>query len=68
MSTVYVPNLDRDVLREAILEEYEAVACTPEQGFHFNTGRPHALRLGYREDWLNGVPERAIASFATKRR
>ena len=60
MSTVYVPKLDRDVLREAILEEYEAVACTPERGFHFNTGRPHALRVGYREAWLEGVPDGEI--------
>jgi len=64
MSTVYVPNLDRDALRDAILEEYEALACTPDQGFHFNTGRPHALRLGYREEWLAGVPEGSVASFA----
>jgi SAM-dependent methyltransferase len=64
MSTVYVPKLDREVLREAIVEEYEAVACTPEQGFHFNTGRPHALKLGYRDEWLEGVPASSISSFA----
>jgi len=64
MSTVYVPKIDRNALRDAILEEYEALACTPDQGFHFNTGRPHALRLGYKEEWLDGVPEGSVASFA----
>jgi ubiquinone/menaquinone biosynthesis C-methylase UbiE len=64
MSRPGVTLLDVDRLRAAIQEEYEVVACTPERGFHFHTGRPHALRLGYREEWLQAVPEASIASFA----
>lgn len=56
--------LDLQALREAISEEYEAVAEDPERGFHFHTGRPLAKILGYDEAWLETVPERAIESFA----
>lgn len=35
-----VPNVDREILREAIQEEYEAFASVPHRGFHFHTGRP----------------------------
>jgi SAM-dependent methyltransferase len=64
MATVGVTDIDRGMLRLAIQEEYTAVACTPEQGFHFHTGRSHALRLGYDEEWLVGIPEGAVESFA----
>jgi arsenite methyltransferase len=56
--------LDIDRLREAIREEYSAVATNPEQGFHFHTGRPLARLLGYEEEWLDGIPEPTIASLA----
>ena len=56
--------LELDELRAAIRGEYEAVARTPDQGFHFNTGRPLARILGYEEAWLDGIPEAAIESFA----
>ncbi len=59
-----VPNVDRKVLREAIQEEYEAVACEPQRGFHFHTGRPLAEILGYQAEWLDGLPEGSIESFA----
>ena len=59
-----VPNVDREILREAIQEEYEAVACEPERGFHFHTGRPLAEILGYQAEWLDGLPEGSIESFA----
>ncbi len=58
------PRVDIGQLREAIQEEYRAVACDPGRGFHFHTGRPHAQRLGYRDEWLDGVPEKSIESFA----
>ena len=64
MSAPTLPNVDREVLREAIQEEYEAVACEPERGFHFHTGRPLAEILGYRDEWLDGLPEGPIESFA----
>lgn len=56
--------LDVDELRCAIRAEYAAVALAPEQGFHFHTGRPLARLLDYRDEWLDGLPEAAIASFA----
>ncbi len=59
-----VPNVDREILREAIQEEYEVVACEPERGFHFHTGRPLAEILGYQAEWLDGLPEGSIESFA----
>jgi hypothetical protein len=31
------PEVDRDALRVAIREEYEAVAREPQKGFHFHT-------------------------------
>ena len=63
-SIATVPNVDREILREAIQEEYEAVACEPERGFHFHTGRPLAEILGYQAEWLDGLAEGSIESFA----
>jgi SAM-dependent methyltransferase len=56
--------LSWDALRHAVRTEYEAVALTPDRGFHFHTGRPLARLLGYPEVWLEGVPESATESFA----
>lgn len=56
--------LDLTELRVAISEEYTAVALKPEQGFHFHTGRPLAHLLGYPDEWLAGIPETSIESFA----
>jgi arsenite methyltransferase len=59
-----VPNVDTDVLRTAIQEEYRVVAGSPNQGFHFHTGRAHARRMGYRDSWLDAIPEGSVESFA----
>lgn len=56
--------LDLVALRTAIREEYEAVALDPQQGFHFYTGRPLTRLLGYRDEWLEDIPETSIESFA----
>jgi len=56
--------LDVDTLRQAIQEEYAEVASHPEKGFHFHTGRPLALKLEYLDEWLEGIPESSIESFA----
>jgi arsenite methyltransferase len=56
--------LDVEVLREAIQEEYAEVASHPEKGFHFHTGRPLARMLEYADEWLIGIPEASIESFA----
>jgi arsenite methyltransferase len=56
--------LDLNLLRTAIQDEYEQVACEPNKGFHFHTGRPLTRILGYADEWLDGIPETAIESFA----
>ena len=58
------PALDVNVLRQAIQEEYKEVASHPQKGFHFHTGRPLARMLEYRGEWLDGIPESCIESFA----
>jgi arsenite methyltransferase len=58
------PALDLNVLRQAIQEEYNEVASHPHKGFHFHTGRPLARMLEYRDEWLEGIPESCIESFA----
>jgi arsenite methyltransferase len=58
------PSFDPGRLRQAIQEEYAAVARDPGRGYHFHTGRPLASMLGYHDDWLEGIPEGSIASFA----
>lgn len=60
--TVKLP--EREHLRHAIQEEYTAVADHPDHEFHFIVGRPLAERLGYEAEWLESVPESALASFA----
>ncbi len=64
MSDSVIQIVDLQTLRAAIQEEYEAVALSPQQGFHFHTGRPLARMLGYEDAWLEGIPEPSIASFA----
>jgi hypothetical protein len=56
--------LDIESLRRAIQLEYAEVAEHPERGFHFLVGRPLADVLGYDPDWLEGIPEGSIESFA----
>jgi arsenite methyltransferase len=58
------PGLDLGHLRQAIQEEYTAVARDPGRGYHFHTGRPLASLLGYDDGWLEGLPQGSIASFA----
>ena len=58
------PAIDLNSLRKAIQDEYALVADEPQHGFHFLVGRPLAQLLGYIGDWLEGIPEPTIASFA----
>jgi arsenite methyltransferase len=62
--TIQPPAVDLGELRKAIQDEYALVADQPEHGFHFLVGRPLAKLLGYQEEWLIGVPEPTLASFA----
>ncbi len=64
LSLPRAPAVDRETLRDAIREEYRAVAREPDRGFHFHTGRRLAGILGYDDELLEGVPEESIASFA----
>jgi arsenite methyltransferase len=59
-----VDGLDVDGLRRAIQDEYTLVAVDPAGDFHFHTGRRLAAILAYDDEWLSGVPEATIASFA----
>jgi arsenite methyltransferase len=56
--------LDVGSLREAIREEYAEVASDPQKGFHFHTSRPLARMLEYADEWLEGIPESSVESFA----
>lgn len=56
--------LDLEELRDAIKDEYKEVAINPEKGFHFHTGRKLTALLGYKEQWLENVPDEAINSAA----
>jgi arsenite methyltransferase len=57
-------DVDTTRLREAIQDEYREVAEHPDKGFHFHTGRRLTQIVGYKDEWLKGVSERAIESFA----
>jgi arsenite methyltransferase len=62
--TIDEQELNVEVLRQAIQEEYAEVAANPEKGFHFHTGRPLARMLEYADEWLEGIPKPSIESFA----
>ncbi len=52
------------ILRDEIRREYTDVALHPDRGYHFNTGRPAALNMGYLPEWLDLAPSEVLASFA----
>lgn len=56
--------LDVGRLRRAIQEEYAEVAAEPAKGFHFHTGRSLTHILEYADEWLVGIPEISVESFA----
>ncbi len=56
--------VDRDELRAQIQEKYSDVANAPERGFHFHTGRPLAVMLGYEADDVDWLPPGTVDSFA----
>ncbi|MDQ6859011.1 MAG: methyltransferase domain-containing protein [Chloroflexota bacterium] len=64
MSEVGVARVDREVLRRAIAAKYTEVATNPELGFHFHTGRPLTLMLGYASEVIDRLPTATVASFA----
>ena len=64
MSTPPALLVDPDVLRDQVREKYRAVATDPAGHFHFHTGRELARRLGYDDDAVAALPDRAVQSFA----
>ena len=56
--------VDIETLRCQISDKYSEVAETPEKGFHFHTGKPLALMLGYSQDILQSLPAGTVESFA----
>ena len=56
--------VDPDALREQVRDKYRAVALEPDATYHFHTGRPLARRLGYDDDAVDALPDRAVESFA----
>src|SRR5262249_47614061 len=62
--TTSTSRLDTTDLEARVKSMYEQVATQPHQGFHFETGRPLAERLGYPPADLDRIPAAAIDSFA----
>lgn len=56
--------VDADTLREQVKEKYRELATNPRGSFHFHTGRPLAVRLGYDESVIASFPESAVELFA----
>ncbi len=56
--------VDTDELREQVRTKYREVATNPGGEFHFHTGRRAAAHLGYDQDIVDSLPDRAVESFA----
>jgi arsenite methyltransferase len=63
-SHVRPAKVDREHLRLRIAQKYTDVALHPEDGFHFHTGRPLAMMLGYDAADVDRLPEGTVTSFA----
>lgn len=61
-ATDILPNAE--VLRSQVRDKYRQVAVAPDEQYHFHTGRPLAARLGYDQAVVDGLPDRAVESFA----
>lgn len=57
-------DVELETLRSAVRAEYDVVASHPDRGFHFHTGRKLTAIVDYRDEWLDDIPESAIAAFA----
>jgi arsenite methyltransferase len=56
--------VNTDELTAKVQEMYRQVAEQPDAGFHFELGRPLAVRLGYDVSVLDRIPAGAVESFA----
>jgi SAM-dependent methyltransferase len=56
--------VDPEGLRARVRDKYREVASDPHGSFHFHTGRALAARLGYEDEAVAALPDRAVESFA----
>lgn len=56
--------VDVEHLRSEVKDKYKEVAHDPHAGFHFHTGRAHALRMGYPDSPLDELSDEATDAFA----
>src|SRR2546427_11968154 len=56
--------VDLEALRNEVREKYREVAEDPTAEYHFHTGRPHAIRLGYPATPLDQLTDYACEAFA----
>jgi ubiquinone/menaquinone biosynthesis C-methylase UbiE len=54
----------KELIFEAVTQMYTDVASCPNRQFHFPTGRPACLFVGYPKKQLDAVPQTAVESFA----
>jgi arsenite methyltransferase len=54
----------KELIFKAVSEMYTDVARHPRRLFHFPTGRPACLSVGYLQAQLDAIPETAVESFA----
>ncbi|MBI3611300.1 MAG: methyltransferase domain-containing protein [Nitrospirae bacterium] len=54
----------KDSIFQAVSQMYTDVASCPNRQFHFPTGRPACLFVGYPKEQLDAIPETAVESFA----
>ena len=64
MVQVVAAKVDREQLRKQISDKYTDVALEPAKGFHFHTGRPLAIMLGYDASDVDKLPSGTVDSFA----
>lgn len=64
MTTIPDLAVDPAALRASVQDKYREVALHPEGQFHFHTGRPLAALLGYDQQLVGHLPDRAVESFA----
>jgi len=58
------PMVDAELLRAEVRQKYKEVAVDPGGEFHFHTGRPLTMRLGYDQRVVAALPDVAVESFA----
>ncbi len=54
----------KEQIFKAVADMYTEVSICPSRAFHFPTGRPACLFVGYPEEQLDAIPDTAVESFA----